>query len=128
MVYTVLLELHSWCRWVVLIALALVVGRGWAGLWTRRPWRPADSLATRLWVGATDTQLLLGLALYLVGSPLAAMARQDPGAAWQEPTLRFFGLLHPTLMVLAVVARTRPRSGPGARRTTRRGSGGWCAG
>jgi hypothetical protein len=47
---------------------------------------------------------MLGMGLYLVGSPLAAMARQDVRAAWSEPSLRFFGLLHPALMVLAVAS------------------------
>lgn len=102
--YSVLLELHSWCRWVVLLALGMVLARGWWGMWTRRPWRPSDSVAARLWVGATDTQLMLGMALYLVGSPLAAMARHDLRAAWGEPSLRFFGLLHPALMALAVAS------------------------
>lgn len=102
--YVVLLELHSWCRWVVLVSAVVVLLKSWGGLWTGRAWQPGDGHAVRVWVGATDTQLLLGLSLYSVGSPLAAMARQAGRAAWGEPSLRFFGYLHPVLMLLAVAA------------------------
>jgi hypothetical protein len=51
-----------------------------------------------------DVQLLLGLALYVGLSPLPRAMFTDPGAAMQNRDMRFFGMEHPFLMILATAA------------------------
>lgn len=101
MLLAVLLTLHSWCRWAVVLS-TLAAGARCASGWVRgRRWTPLDARFARAWVGAIDLQMSLGMLLYLSASPLAAIARRDLAAAWLDPWLRFFGILHPVAMLAA---------------------------
>ena len=50
-----------------------------------------------------DIQLLLGLLLYFVFSPITKTAFQDFGAAMADSELRYFAVEHLLMMVIAVV-------------------------
>ena len=50
-----------------------------------------------------DIQLLLGLLLYFIFSPITRAAFQDFGAAMSNSGLRFFAIEHALVMLLAVV-------------------------
>jgi hypothetical protein len=102
--YISFLYAHSWLRWLVLATAGAVLARCAYALAARRPWSSFDRALARAWVGATDVQLAVGLVLFSSASPLAAAARRDVVPAWGEPALRFFGFLHPALMVAVVVA------------------------
>jgi hypothetical protein len=98
-----MIVLHSWLRWVVIVLAVVAVGRaiaGWAG---RRPWTPADDRVGLLFSIAYDVQFLVGLALYFFLSPVSRMALESGGAMMREPTLRFWGVEHPTMMLAALV-------------------------
>lgn len=101
--YLAFLIVHSWVRWLVVIAALAVVGIslwGWLG---RRPW---SALADRLgmaFVTAMDLQLLLGLSLYLAFSPLTTAALRDFGTAMSNAISRYWAVEHVLLMVLGVV-------------------------
>jgi hypothetical protein len=100
--YSAVLFLHSWVRWLVLIAgivafVGAVTHRG-------RPWSSGNDRATLLYTIALDVQLLLGLLLYLFLSPVVSLAFQNMGAAMQTTSVRFFVVEHAIGMVLAVVA------------------------
>ena len=82
----------------------LTLVRSLSGWQQARAWSAWDQRAARLFVGSVDTQVLLGLTLYFGVSPIAAAARADLAAAWADPTLRFFGVIHPALMLLAFIA------------------------
>jgi cytochrome c biogenesis factor len=100
--YTFVLALHSWLRWVALIA-------GIAATFTTLSDRSASTAQGRadMWglvlMMTLDIQMLLGLLLYLVLSPFTAEAMRDFGAAMRSPGLRFFAVEHVTLMFLAVI-------------------------
>lgn len=101
MLLFVLLTIHSWFRWAVVLS-TLTVGARYARGWIRRrSWTPTDSALARAWVGAIDIQVSLGLLLYFTASPLADIARQDLRGAWSDDSLRFFGILHPLSMLAA---------------------------
>ena len=53
---------------------------------------------------AMDIQLLVGLILYFVVSPLTQTALKNFGAAMQDPELRFFAVEHILLMLAAAAA------------------------
>jgi hypothetical protein len=100
--YTTILTLHSWIRWIALVAgvgatLAAITGR------VRSENSPADRWALTAMI-ALDLQLLLGLLLYLVVSPNMAEIRSHFGEAMQNPTLRFWAVEHVTMMLAAVVS------------------------
>jgi len=78
--YTFVLSLHSWLRWVALVA---GIAATFTTLADRAPSagpRRADLWGLALMV-ALDVQMLLGLLLYFVLSPFTAEAMNDFGAA-----------------------------------------------
>ncbi len=99
--YSVVLLLHSWLRWVVLALAVMVLARTAAGR-GGKAWTPADDRGLRLFVIALDVQVLLGLILYVGVSPITAIAFQNLGAAMRDASLRFFVVEHAVGMIVAV--------------------------
>ena len=101
--YPIILGLHNLFRWVALVlAIVATVGAllGWFG---NRQWSERDRKIGSFFGIAMDIQLLLGLILYFVYSPITRQALADFGAAMGVKDLRFFGVEHVFYMVLAVV-------------------------
>ena len=98
--YSTVLALHSWIRWIALIA---AVGTTLAAL--RGKVEGSTSLADR-WGMVTmmvlDTQLLLGLLLYFVVSPNMKAILENFGGAMKDPALRFWAVEHTTTMFAAI--------------------------
>ena len=109
--YTGLLALHSVLRWVVILlgiwAVVRALSRG------SRPWLPADDAAGQWFGTSLDVQMLIGLVLYGIFSPITRMAFGNMGAAMRDPVIRFFVVEHASLMILALafahVGRVRVR-------------------
>jgi hypothetical protein len=122
--YSVVLTLHSWNRWLTLaLGLAAVI----SALQDRTELteRPRGMRWDTFLMAAVDLQVLLGLLLYLGLSPLTRAALADFAAAVRTPTLRFWALDHAVLMFGAVVlvrlGRVLPLSAKsGAARRSRR--------
>src|ERR1043165_8813952 len=96
--YTLLLTIHSWVRWVALVA---AVGTIFAAI------RKQDATAERwamIAMMTLDIQLLLGLILYLAVSPNMQAILANFGGAMKDPTTRFWAVEHITSMLGAVVA------------------------
>jgi hypothetical protein len=115
--YTTVLALHSWIRWVALVA---GVGTTLAALRNREGSAERWGLIAMM---TLDVQMLLGLALYLVLSPFTTQAMADFGAAMKTPQLRFWAVEHVSMMFLAVILAhvgrvlARKAKTPQARRT-----------
>ncbi|MFY2561224.1 hypothetical protein ACN469_26725 [Corallococcus terminator] len=103
MAYAVVLFLHSWLRWAVVLLVLLALGkslRGWLGV---GDWTPADRRLQVLAVSAFDSQMLLGMILYFGLSPFTPPALEGGlRASLSVPALRFFSVEHPTMMLLAL--------------------------
>lgn len=100
--YAAVLFLHSWLRYVVVgFGLWLLV-LSFRGMRTDAPWSPHHERVHARFSAALDVQLLLGLALYFLLSPISAAAFADFGAAMKNAQLRFFGVEHFVGMLLAV--------------------------
>ena len=99
-----MLQSHSLLRWVVLLMLALAVARGARGWAADLPYGRTDRVVSLATVIALDTQILLGLLLHLVLSPLTRAGFADVGTAMRDDTLRFFLVEHPFATVLAAIA------------------------
>lgn len=102
--YTYVLALHNIVRWLVLGAGILVVVLVWRGWLGRRQWTATEGRATRAFVGLLDLQLLVGLLLFAVFSPLTHDAFRDLGAAMRDAPVRYFLVEHPVIMLGAVGA------------------------
>ncbi|MBO0360161.1 hypothetical protein J0X19_19525 [Hymenobacter sp. BT186] len=102
--YSTVLLLHSWTRWLVLVFGLIAVFRAFTGR-QGRPWTGADNGMGAAFVGSMHLQLLLGLILYFGLSPYGVKAFETAGGAvMKDPIGRFWGVEHLAGMILAVVA------------------------
>ena len=98
--YTAVLTLHSWVRWIALVA---AVGTTLAAV--RGKVEGSSSLADRWAMVAMmvlDVQLLLGLLLYFVVSPSMRAILDNFGGAMKDPALRFYAVEHTSAMFGAI--------------------------
>jgi hypothetical protein len=118
--YAAVLLIHSYLRWVVILAGLMAVGRALAGTFGRKPWSPADDRAGFWFVTALDLQVLLGLLMYVFLSPFTHQAFGDFGAAMKNSALRFWAVEHIAGMVIGLVlvhlGRVRARKTDSMRR------------
>ena len=120
MIYAAVLTLHSWIRWLVLLAGLAAFWRAAAGAARRKPWRPSDDRAGFWFVTALDLQVTLGLILYVFLSPVTHLAFGDFGAAMKNRGLRFWAVEHVVGMLLGLalahIGRARTRKTDSLRR------------
>ncbi|KAA9327079.1 hypothetical protein F0P96_17725 [Hymenobacter busanensis] len=100
--YSIVLALHSWTRWLVLLFGLIALFRALSGWLGRKPYTGADNGMAASFVGSMHLQLLLGLILYFGLSPFGLKAMETAGAM-KDPTTRFWGVEHIMAMILAVV-------------------------
>ena len=104
--YLAILLLHSWLRWLTLIA---GVGATFAafGAGSGAQQQPKSLRGAERWglifMITLDVQMLFGLLLYGMLSPYTAAAMNDFGAAMRDPVLRFWAVEHLTMMLAAVI-------------------------
>jgi uncharacterized membrane protein YozB (DUF420 family) len=101
--YTFVLAVHNILRWIVLFLLILALVRAFRGWFGKRDWTSTDRRAGTFYSVALDIQLLLGLILYFVLSPITRIALSDFGSALANTDLRFFVFEHVLMMILAVI-------------------------
>jgi hypothetical protein len=101
--YAPLLLIHSWLRWAVVLLVVLVSARAVRGWLGRRDFGRQDERLHVALIAAVDAQLMVGLALYFWASPLVRAFLVDSRHALGDSTLRFFGMEHPTMMLLGVL-------------------------
>jgi hypothetical protein len=97
-VYSLVLSLHSWNRWLVLLALLATLGRAYWGLLARRPYQPTDRRLGAVLTGLLHVQLLLGFTLYFALSPWTMRRTAAPG-----DTVQFWSVTHISLMLTAIL-------------------------
>lgn len=93
---------HSYWRWAVLIAAAVVLLRAVIGVTSRGPWTRADERWARMFVSAVDLQFLLGVILYFGFSPFFTAIRVSFRETMQSPVARFFGIEHGVAALIAL--------------------------
>jgi biotin transporter BioY len=101
--YPLLLVAHSYVRWGVLALAIALLARSVHGWRSARAWSAADERTHVAFVAVVDTQLLLGLGLYLLASPISRAFLSDPRRAMKVAVFRFFGLEHAVAMLAAVI-------------------------
>ncbi len=120
--YDFVLLLHSYVRWLVVIAALAAVVKAFTGWSGKRAWGKLDDRLGFAFTLALDIQVLIGIVLYLI-SPDVHKAFADLAAALADPELRFFALIHWVLVLAAValahIGRARARKAEGERRKFR---------
>jgi len=118
-----MLLLHSYLRWIVVIVMLYAVVRMWWGLIGKREWSAQDGMIARVFAMLVSVQLIIGLVLYALPAGLAAVARQDIGAAMGVTELRFALVEHPLMMIIAIalvhIGSSRARKADGSARKFR---------
>lgn len=121
--YAPLLSLHSYLRWLALLATVAMVLVGWTGAASGRPWDKRARVVSLLFVIGMDLQFLVGLGL-LFSSPIVSAAFADMKTAMKDPQLRFWAVEHWPVMLLAVasahIGNARSKKAPDDRTRYRR--------
>lgn len=101
--YPLVLTLHSWLRWIVVLAGVVIVVRFLAGWLGKRDWEMLDARLATVFPMLLDIQLLIGLLLYFVASPITTGALKNFGAAMSNAATRFYAVEHLLIMLVALV-------------------------
>lgn len=102
-VYTITLILHNILRWIVLLAGIVAAGKAIVGWTGRRPWTTGDGQLGLLFTISMDLQVLIGLLLYFILSPVTTSNFSNFGEAMGNADVRFFLVEHSLLMIVALV-------------------------
>lgn len=99
--YLSLIVSHSLVRWLVAVSLLYAVFRGLRGWINRSPFTKADDTVRHVTATIVHIQFTIGWVLYFT-SPFVAYFRSHFKEAVKQPDLLFFGMIHITLMTIAV--------------------------
>ncbi len=105
MIYAHLLSLHSLVRWFVLASLVFAIFRAFRGWRGQRAFTKFDD-SVRHWTATiAHIQITLGIWLYCI-SPIIAYFFADFKTAVKNRDVRFFGMEHSLMMLVAIVLIT----------------------
>ena len=101
--YTLLI--HSWNRWLAVLALLTTTVLAWQGWLGNKPYTKRDTMLRGATVGLNHLQVIFGFVLYFQ-SPLVEYLRSDMQGGLQIPDVAFFGIIHISVMVIAALVLT----------------------
>lgn len=103
--YPTILAIHSLIRWLVLASLIYALFRAYRGWLGHRTFTKHDDSVRYTTATIAQIQLLLGLILYFI-SPIVDYFLHHLREAVHERQLRFFGMEHITMMLIAITVIT----------------------
>jgi hypothetical protein len=103
--YSVLLTVHSLVRWLVLISLIAAIVRAYKGWLGNERFSASDNAIKVATVTIAHIQVVLGITLYCI-SPVVRYFLNYFKEAVHQREIRFFGMEHITMMLIAVVLIT----------------------
>jgi hypothetical protein len=103
--YPTLLSIHTLLRWLVLISLLIAIVRAYRGWLSNKPFTKADNTLRHTTATIAHIQLILGLWLYFI-SPIVSYFLKNFSEAVHMREIRFFGMEHITMMVIAIILIT----------------------
>jgi hypothetical protein len=101
-VYSITLFLHSWNRWLILIAGIIVITAAIKGMSAKSDYSPFQRKWALVFLSSLHLQLLIGLVMYFFISPITAQALSDFGAAMKDSVLRFWAVEHAFVNIIAI--------------------------
>lgn len=103
--YSFLLALHSLVRWLVLSSLVYSIFIAYRGWLFKKPYTKADGVIRSVTTTTAHIQLVIGVWLYCI-SPVVSYFLHNFSTAVRERQIRFFGMEHITMMVIAITVLT----------------------
>ncbi len=96
--------IHSILRWVLLVCMLYAIGRAVMGMIRQSSFTTADRKAGLYLTSICDLQLLIGLVIYFFGDKGFKLIQSNSIAEiMKSNVLRFFGVEHITMMLIAIV-------------------------
>lgn len=102
---TTLLSIHSIFRWLVVVSLIYCIILGWRGMRSDRAYGKLDDQFRHWTATIAHIQLIVGI-LLATKSPYFNYFWSNIGDVWSNTDSVFFGLVHPLLMLVAIVTLT----------------------
>src|ERR1700761_5197630 len=110
--YQVLLYLHSFLRWVILLLSLIVLVRSYVGMTKAAAFTAGDKKAGLFLMIDADTTLLVGLILYCIGPwGVASIRNLGFGEVIKDKVYRFYAVEHIFGMLVAIMLITLARGG-----------------
>ncbi len=103
--YATVLALHSLTRWLVAASLLFALFLSYRGWLRHKPFTRFDNRVRHITATIAHVQLLLGLWLYFI-SPLISYFLHNYKTALKERSIRFFGMEHAAMMLVAIIIIT----------------------
>jgi hypothetical protein len=103
--YATLLALHSLTRWLVLASLLFSIFWAYRGWLLNKPYLRFDNSVRHITATIAHIQLVLGVWLYFI-SPIVNYFLHNFSTAVHERAIRFFGMEHITMMLIAITMIT----------------------
>jgi len=103
--YLILLPLHSLIRWLVLLSLLFAIYRAYRGWLGKKAYTKFDERTRMITTTIAHIQLVIGLWLYFI-SPIVSYFLHNFKVAMHERVIRFFGMEHITMMLIALILIT----------------------
>lgn len=100
--YSILLTTHSLFRWLVLASLLFAIYRAYRGWLYNKPYSKFDDSIRHNTATIAQIQMSLGIWLYCI-SPIVSYFLHHFKEALDEREIRFFGMEHITMMLIAVI-------------------------
>lgn len=104
---TVVIFLHSFLRWIILILLLVMIARTFAGMGSAKLYSGTDRRLSLLLTISSHTTLVLGLVLWFFGSMGLTFVRdQGMAVVAKNAVMRFYVMEHTVMMLIAIVLIT----------------------
>jgi hypothetical protein len=105
--YTGLLHLHNFMRWVILILLIVALVRHYAGYTNKKPFSARDKKIDLFLMISAHITLLIGLYQWIAGPwGLKNISSNGMGQVMKQPVQRFFAVEHLVGMLIAIALIT----------------------
>lgn len=105
----ILVILHSWLRWILLILLLASIVKSYSGLSSKKALTAGDKKTWLFTMISAHTTLLIGLILMFFGTFGIAKGVPEGISVMKNSTYRFFWVEHPLMMIIAIVFITIAR-------------------
>ena len=99
MIYPILLQWHGYFQWAILIYLPIMISLSWRGWKYKKEYKKWNEIGARISIGLVHSQMLLGI-LLMTHSPKVSFVHLA------DSTTFFWSILHPSLMMTAIVLVT----------------------
>jgi hypothetical protein len=105
--YTGLLHLHSFLRWIILLLALIAIGKSYVGMTAGKPFTSGDKKTGLFLMISAHITLLIGIYQWVAGPwGLKNIQQLGFGAVMKDPVLRFYAVEHLTGMLVAIILIT----------------------